>query len=140
MKTPPDQRDAEVSPGAGEDEGPPIKEVSLGRIEILNVCLVAAAALASFWFSRAFALGVLAGGVLMAANFRVIVGVMRSVFVRGSANALNVGIYWLKFVGLMLLVGIVILVFRVDPIGFLVGLSLILVAITTEAALRLAGR
>ncbi len=138
MKTPPEGMGGdEVAPG---QEEPPTAEVSTRRIEVFNLCILVAASIASLWVSKAFALGVIAGGVLMAANFRVIVGVIRSVFLKGSTRVGNVAVYWLKFAGIMFLVGVLIVSYRVDPIGFLVGLSTILVAITAEAVLRLAGR
>lgn len=138
METPPDDSGgSEVSP---EQDESPIAEVSTRRIEVLNLCILALACLGALWVSKAVALGVLAGGLLMAANFRVIVGVIRAVFLKGSTRMGNVAIYWLKFAGIMLLVGVLIVSFRVDAIGFLVGLSTILVAITAEAVLRLARR
>lgn len=137
MGTTPDPTGPEV---AAEEEESSYGEVSLTRIQVLNLCFTAAAAVLSMLLSVRFALGVVIGGLLMAANFRVIVGVVRSVFLYGSANVLSVGIYWAKFALLMLAVGILVLVFRVDAIGFLVGLSIILVAITTEAVLRLVGK
>ncbi|GAB4262449.1 MAG: hypothetical protein Kow0092_12780 [Deferrisomatales bacterium] len=136
MGTTPDPRGPE---GDAEEESPPIAEVSLNRIQVINLVLVAVASAGGLWLSPHFALGVLTGGILMAANFRVIIGVMRAVFLRGSTSIVNVGIYWAKFTGIMLLVGTLILFFRVDAIGFLVGLTTILVAITAEAVLRLAG-
>lgn len=137
MEQPPEQ-----APLAGEQEDPghPGKEVNLTRIEVMNLGLIVLAALAGWGLSQAFALGVLAGGALMGLNFRIIVAVMRAVFIRGSTSLVNVGGYWLKFVGVLAVVGVCILVFEIDPIGFLVGLSTILVAITAEAVLRLAGR
>jgi len=139
METPPDRTgEPEVAP---DQEESPIAEVSTRRIEILNLCILAASCLGSLWLSKAFAVGVLAGGILMAANFRIIVGVIRAVFLKGSTRMIgNVAVYWLKFAGIMLLVGVLIVSYRVDAIGFLVGLSTILVAITAEAVLRLARR
>jgi hypothetical protein len=138
MEIPPDRTgEPQLAP---EQEESPIAEVSTRRIEILNLCILAVACLGSLWVSGAFALGVLAGGVLMAANFRVIVGVIRSVFLKGSTRISNVALYWLKFAGIMLSVGVLIVSFRVDAIGFLIGLSTILIAITAEAVLRLLRR
>ncbi len=138
MATPPDEPSAPE--GAPEQDESPIEEVSTNRIEVLNLCLVGAASLGSLWISREFAIGVLGGGILMAANFRVLVGVLRSVFLRGTARVANVAIYWAKFLAVMFLVGVLLVSFRVDVIGFVVGLSTILVAITAEAVLRLARR
>ena len=137
MGTPPEPSDVEIPPEADDSPG---GEVSIQRIQVINLGILAVASIASFWVSTAFVLGVVSGGVLMAANFRVLVGVIRAVFLKGSSSIAHVGIYWVKFVGVMVLVGVIVVTLRVDPIGFLVGLSTILVAVTTEAALRLAGK
>lgn len=138
MGTPGD--DAVGPEGLPGEGGSTPAEVSTRRIEAMNLALLGLASAASLAVSTGFALGVAAGGLLMAANFRIIVGVIRAVFLRGSARLGNVVIYWLKFAGVMALVGVLILVFRVDPIGFLLGSSTLLVAITAEAVLRLARR
>jgi len=138
MTTPADE--AGGSEGYPGEDGPTPAEVSTRRIEVLNLALVALASAASLVISKDFAAGVVAGGLLMAANFRVIVGVIRAVFLKGSTRLGNVVIYWLKFAGVMALVGVLILVFQVDAVGFLVGSSTLLVAITAEAVLRLARR
>jgi hypothetical protein len=137
METPTEQSEPEIPSGEGEDLG---SEVSVRRIQILNLFLLAAISAASLWISKEFALGVVAGGILMAANFRVLAGVMRAVFLKGAGSLVHVGIYWAKFAGVLLLVGVLVLAFRVDPVGFLLGLSTILVAVTAEAVLRLAGK
>ncbi len=122
-----------------QDESP-WAEVSVRRIEALNIGLLAAIALGGLWVSQAFALGVVAGGLLMIANFRIIVGVIRSVFLKGSHSALNVGLYWFKFMAFMALVGMLVAVFQVDAIGVLTGLSVIVLAILVEGVLRLVGK
>jgi len=137
MDAPPDRPAPADAAGSDEPSG---AEVSTRRIEVVHVCLVAAASLAALLVSRAFALGVFAGGLLMIANFRVIVGVIRSVFLKETNRVGNVIFYWLKFVGVLGLVGVIVVKFRVDALGFLVGLSLILVAITAEAVFRLIGK
>lgn len=137
MGTPPEPTGPDST---SEEEASSGAELSLTRIEIVNLVMVIAASAGSLFFSRSFALGVLAGGLLMAANFRVIAGVMRAVFLGGSASLVNVGLYWVKFVAVMLLAAALILFFRVDAIGFLVGLSTILVAITAEALTRLVAK
>ncbi len=137
MGTPPERSEPEVLPEVEESPG---QEVSVHRIQVLNLAILAALALASFLVSKEFALGVVAGGVLMAANFWVLAGVIRGVFVKGGGSLAHVGIYWVKFAGVMVLVGVLVVAFRVDAIGFLAGLSTILVAVTAEAVLRLAGK
>jgi hypothetical protein len=128
---PPEQ---EVSPGEDE-EG--TGEISIERIQVINLFLVAGASLLALLISVRFALGVLSGGLLMAVNFRILTGVVRTVFVKGAPSFVGAGMYWLKFLAMLVLVGVFVLVFRIDAIGFLVGLSTILVAITAEAVMRL---
>lgn len=137
MDAPPDRPAPAEAAGSEEPSG---AEVSIRRIEIVHACLVAVGSLAALVASRPFALGVFVGGLLMIANFRVIVGVIRSVFLKETNRVGNVIFYWLKFVGILGLVGVIVVKFRVDALGFLVGLSLILVAITAEAVVRLAGK
>ena len=134
MGAPPEQSEPENPSGEEEDLG---GEVSVRRIQIIDLLLIAAACAASLLISRELALGVLAGGILLAANFRVLAGVIRAVLLKGSGSLTQVGIYWVKLAGVMLLVGVLLIAFRIDPIGFLVGLGTILVAVTAEAVLRL---
>ncbi|HSH70005.1 MAG TPA: hypothetical protein VK997_08810 [Deferrisomatales bacterium] len=135
MATPPDPDGSQATKaGTAEDSG---NEVSLTRIQVLNLVFVGIAAACGWYFSREMAYGVLLGGVLMAANLRIIVGVMTSVFGKGSGSIVNVGLYWAKFAGMMLLVGVLLAVFEIDAVGLLIGLSVFLVAITAEAVFRL---
>jgi hypothetical protein len=128
-------------PASGDvEETSPTGEVSIQRIQVLHLGLLAVAAVAGLLLSARFAAGVAAGGVLMAANFRVIAAVIRSVFLKQSAAILNAGLYWVKFLALMGLIGFIVLWFRVDIVGFLIGLTMIFVAVTLEAVLRLIGR
>ena len=135
MATPPDPDDSQTTE-AGPDEDPGA-EVSLTRIQVLNLVFVVIAAGGAWCFSRELAYGVLLGGALMAANLRIIVGVMSSVFGGGSGSVVNVGLYWAKFAGMMLLIGVMLSIFAIDPVGLLIGLSIFLIAITTEAVARL---
>lgn len=137
MGTPPERTDPEAHP---DESGSPTGEVSVQRIQAINLVILAAATLGALWVSKRFALGVLAGGALMAANFRVIASVVPRVLVKGSPSAAHAGIYWLKFTGMLTLVGVAVVFLRIDPVGLLVGLSTIFVAVTAEATLRLAGK
>ncbi len=136
----------EALPERGDSEIPTVEaetasaDVSVERIQVLNLAILAVALLASLFISLPFTLGVAAGGVLMAANFRVIVGLMRRVMLRGSRRFTYVGVYWAKFLGIMVLVGGCVVWLQVDVFGFVVGLSTVLVAVTVEAGLRLAGK
>ncbi|WP_025323880.1 ATP synthase subunit I [Deferrisoma camini] len=135
METPPETPDAPLG-DAGDDAG---EVISIRRIQVFNLVLTAVGTLVGLWLSRRFALGVLLGGLVMAANFKVMAAVLRSVFLKGSTSPVNVGLYWVKFAGLMLLVGVLVVKFRVDAIGLLCGLGAIFIAITMEAVLRLIG-
>jgi hypothetical protein len=124
------------SPGEGADG-----EVSLRRIEVLNLALIAAAALLSLGASRRFFWGVVAGGALNAANFRIITGVVRSMFLgRKGASALNAGLHWFSFAAVLGVVGALILWVRVDGVGFVVGLTTLLAAVALEGGLRLVAK
>lgn len=120
-----------------ERDTAPSREVSLKRIQILNLCFIGIGTAAGWSLSQPLGLGILVGGLIMAVNFRIIVGVMRSVFLKGTANVANVGLYWAKFAGVMLLVGVLIAMFQMDAVGLLVGLSLIVPAVFIEAVVRL---
>lgn len=145
MTTPSEEKGVDpVDRGAPlSEEAPPGDEVSVERIQLINLCLIALTAAASLFFSVRFAVGVVSGGVLMAVNFRILVGVIRAVLRKGEeggSNLAKAGVYWAKFLGVMALVAVCVLVFRVDVFGFLVGLSTLLVAILLEAMFRVVAR
>jgi hypothetical protein len=132
-------RDPAATPPAPTEEVGPGGEVSIRRIQLLNLGFSGVACLIGLYISVPFFWGVLAGGVLMSASFGIIAAVIRSVFTKVGLSPLKIAIYWAKHAGLLFGVGALILVVRVDPLGLLVGLSILLVAITTEAMLRLLG-
>ena len=73
---------AQADPPARESDDAPI---DVGRIERVNLYLIAVATFAAFVFlSKATALGVVLGGVTMATSFRIIVAAMRAVFGRSA--------------------------------------------------------
>jgi hypothetical protein len=124
-------------PGEGGGEASR-EEASLRRIEVLNLALVVAASLVALGVSGPFFWGVVAGGALNAANFRIVASVVRSMFLgRRSVTAVNAGLYWFKFTALLAVVGALILWVKVDGVGFVVGLTTLLIAIAVEASLRL---
>lgn len=140
----PSDREDRMSTPSGEaneeiDENP-IADVSVRRIEVINLAILVCLIGGGYYYSLSVAAGVALGGILMAANFRIISMVMASVFGKGSASLINVGTYWVKFLVLMVLIGFLVLYFKVDIYGLLVGLSTILVAVSIEAVLRMAGR
>ena len=124
-------------PGEGGGEASR-EEASLRRIEVLNLALVVAASLLALGASRPFFWGVVAGGAVNAANFRIVAGVVRAMFLGGKrAGGLQAGLYWFKFTALLAVVGALILWVKVDGVGLVVGLTMLLVAIAVEASLRL---
>lgn len=124
------------SPEAPEGGG---GEISTRRIELVNVALVlAAAALAYFLWTPQVAVGMILGGALSAASFRVIAVVMKAIFAKGSTSFWPVATFWIKYSAMMAAVGALVLIYRVDVIGLLIGLSLLLPAIVVEAVLRMA--
>lgn len=123
-----------TEPGGKAPENP-IQDapIDIRRIEWLNLLLIALAAIFAFVLhSGATALGVLLGGALMATSFRITGAVMQAVFGRGAQRGWPMVAYWLKFGLLMGLLGVMILVFDVDALGLLLGLSMILVSIVVE--------
>ncbi len=113
---------------------------TLRRIERLNylfgiALVVAAAALGS----RAFVGGCMVGVAITCLNFAVMraigLGLTRHVAAGGSpAKAI---LLLPKTVGLMAVVGLALFFLPIDPLGFVLGFSIILLSITTEAMLTL---
>lgn len=122
-----------------ETEGKAGGDVSIRRIEIINVVLILAAVLAAFEFwTRDGAIGIFLGGTLSAASFRIIAAVIRAVLGKGVTGFWPVFTYWLKYLLMMGMVGILVLIYRIDAMGLLIGLSVIVPSIFAEAAIKLA--
>lgn len=126
--------------GAGADEGRNVVDASIQRILYLSLGLLAVAAAISLRFGWPFLWGVLAGGLLMVANLRIITGVIRAVFAEEGRKGWRMGLYWLKFAALLGLVTALILWVKVDGVGFVVGMSTFLAAVFVESGLRLLSR
>ena len=105
--------------------------VRVERVERLNLALCAGAVLASYpLVSPAFAASVAAGGLLEAANFRGLARAGQRLFA-GRQHSWTAG-WALRFA--LLGVGIAAaLYFGADPVGLVVGLSLIVPAALVEA-------
>jgi ATP synthase I chain len=89
--------------------------------------------------SRQFAAGVLAGGVLAVANFYWLLGIMKRVLTLPAARAGRFA--QLRFVVRLALMGVVIWALivhvGVDPIGLIVGLSVLVMNIIALALYKL---
>jgi hypothetical protein len=107
----------------------------LRRIETTNLVLTVVVPLGAavlFWREWAIVGGVLLGAVIMAANFQVLKWQLRKAFRTPgkvpSTGALF-GKYYLRFLATVFVVFTVIYYQWVEPIAFLVGLSLVMVSI-----------
>lgn len=113
-------------------------EVSVEAMERINLLLVAIAAGLGFFWGSHKALAIFVGGALMAGCFRITIMAMRALFIKEEAKRWPLVIYWLKFTSIIAIVGVLVFKFEIDPAGFLIGLSLIVVAIVAEAVRKLA--
>lgn len=108
--------------------------MTVDPIERMNLTLAASAVAASFvWASPVFALSLAAGAALEAFNFRGLLRSAQFLFwgeIRGSGGWM--GVYALRFSLLVLGIGSA-LWFGADPVGLLIGLSLIMPAAVVEA-------
>ena len=104
-------------------------------ITVLNVgswvLLALLATLGFFLFSGHFALGVLAGGVLTMANFNWLQNILKRALLlpKGKAQSFAMSRYMLRLVLIGLAVWFMIVHFRIDLIGLLVGLSVLVINI-----------
>jgi len=127
-----------VDPVSDHDGGG--REISIGRIELFNLLLIALAALfARLYKGAELSLAIIFGGLLAASSFRILkVVAVRLLEGDGSkGRGFAALIYWLKFMLIFALVGIGILFFKVNVGGLLIGLSLIVFAIIIETLLQL---
>lgn len=108
--------------------------MTVDPIERLNLTLAAGAAAAAFvWISPLFALSLAIGAALEAFNFRGLLRSTQFLFwgeIRGSGGWL--GVYALRFSLLVIGIGSA-LYFGADPVGLVIGLSLIMPAAVVEA-------
>jgi len=108
--------------------------MTVDPIERLNLTLAASAVAASLvWASPLFALSLAVGAALEAFNFRGLLRSAQFLFwgeIQGSGSWL--GIYALRFSLLVIGIGSA-LYFGADPVGLVIGLSLIMPAAVVEA-------
>ncbi|MGH0029156.1 MAG: hypothetical protein ACQGVC_05165 [Myxococcota bacterium] len=108
--------------------------MTVDPIERLNLTLAASAVAASFvWATPVFAASLAAGAALEAFNFRGLLRSAQFLFwgeIRGGGPWM--GVYALRFSLLVLGIGSA-LYFGADPLGLLIGLSLIMPAAIVEA-------
>ncbi len=108
-------------------------EALLKRLEQFNWVLLALLASGSFvFFSRKFALGVLAGGVLAVANYYLVKRSLRRALDperQGKTRLLYLLKYGLRFVALGLTIALLLIKGWVNPLGMLLGLSIIVLGI-----------
>lgn len=108
--------------------------MTVDPIERLNLAFAASAVAASLlWASPVFAVSLAVGAALEAFNFRGLLRSAQFLFwgeIRGSGGWM--GVYALRFGLLVLGIGSA-LYFGADPVGLLVGLSLIMPAAVIEA-------
>lgn len=92
--------------------------------------------LMSFLFmSSAFTLGIIIGGLLIIANFNLLQHTIRGTFsaegVMVTRKSPIIAIYYLRLMGLGLIIYLVIAFEWVNPIGLAVGLSIVVISIIT---------
>jgi hypothetical protein len=108
-------------------------EALLKRIEQFNWVLLALLTTGSFvFFSREFALGVLAGGILAIANFYLMKrSLLRALDPqrKGKTRFLYLLKYYLRFAALGLMIALLLIKGWVNPFGMLLGLSIIVLGI-----------
>lgn len=108
-------------------------EALLKRLEQFNWVLLALLASGSFvFFSRKFALGVLAGGILAVANYYLVKRSLRRALDperQGKTRLLYLLKYGLRFVALGLTIALLLIKGWVNPLGILLGLSIIVLGI-----------
>ena len=108
-------------------------EALLKRLEQFNWVLLALLASGSFvFFSRKFALGVLAGGILAVANYYLVKRSLRRALDperQGKTRFLYLLKYGLRFAALGLTIALLLIKGWVSPLGMLLGLSIIVLGI-----------
>lgn len=90
---------------------------------------------ALIWGSKSSALGVAVGGLIALANFklmqRAIVKTLRPHVRKGLAMSSMLLKYYLRFAATVLVLGVLVSQNLVEPVGLLLGLSVVVITITT---------
>jgi hypothetical protein len=116
------------------------REVSVAAMEKINLLLVAISTLLALFWGVDKAIAVFIGGALMGIIFRITVAAMRAIFIKSRNRGWPLVAYWLQYTLMIVVVGVLILEFKIDPAGFLIGLSMIVIAIVAEAIRKLAAQ
>ena len=115
-------------------------EALLKRLEQFNWVLLALLVSGSFvFFSRKFALGVLAGGILAVANYYLVKRSLRRALDperQGKTRFLYLLKYGLRFAALGLTIALLLIKGWVSPLGMLLGLSIIVLGIALVAVVE----
>ena len=115
-------------------------EALLKRLEQFNWVLLALLVSGSFvFFSRKFALGVLAGGILAVANYYLVKRSLRRALDperQGKTRFLYLLQYGLRFAALGLTIALLLIKGWVSPLGMLLGLSIIVLGIALVAVVE----
>ncbi len=112
-----------------------LRTLSVGRLTWMSTAMTLACALASGLTGLGQAASVLGGGAFMLINFHLIRVLVSRVMGPGASPALSVFLLVLKFALGLTLVAAVFYQFRVEPMSFALGTSLLLVAAVLEASL-----
>jgi hypothetical protein len=98
------------------------------------VCLFLFGSISFFLMSHTFTSGIIAGGLLVIANFHIFQKTIRQVFMaEGSGKARKAPViakYYLRLSAMGLLIYFFIAEEWVHPVGFAVGLSIVVISIT----------
>ncbi len=99
---------------------------------------MAAAAAALLYLHFAFALGVMAGGLIVTINFHLLAGTLKKSLTPPhlASHQLIIAKYYLRFIASGVIIFFLIAGKLVDPLGLFVGLSVVVASIFAAAALE----
>lgn len=95
------------------------------RVNLIVLGVLVALSLAAW--SLKFTLGVALGGLIVMVNFQILMGTVRKVLTPGYQNPTRTAIltYYLRLAATAIVIAALIIAKIVDPIGLLVGLSVV---------------
>ena len=111
----------------------PIEDPLLRKVGILNGVIFTLLLLGSALFmSPQFTLGVGFGGIIILINYQVLYFVLRKALIPGRLSSPKVVIakYYLRLLGTGFILYVLIAKKLVDPIGLLIGLSVVVINLT----------
>jgi hypothetical protein len=105
-----------------------------GTLKTLNWIVLFFLGLSSFCFLHgSFTFGIIAGGLSMIANFALLERTIRRAFSPGGTLHVNkgaiIGKYYLRLVGLGIVIYLLLRQHLVDPVGLTIGLSTVTISI-----------